>query len=139
MVYTTQQNTGISCVALAFGIMRNIIRWISAIIVITASAAGLFHFASPSVVLENHSSASYGELVVDLPSSRVSFGPIEPGSSQLIYFSRQTAGGDLRYSLHANGAELATGKIPYEARGQLFRVVHIIIHEDGSVSAALSG
>ena len=100
-----------------------------------ALALVAYHFISPKVVIINDSSVAYDEFVVRLPSSGVSVGPINPGSKDTVYFSRQMLSGAVTYSLRLAEKELATGSMSYDANGQLFRVVSFIIHEDGTVSA----
>ena len=113
--------------------------WLLSIIVAIALALATYHYASPMVVLTNESLIHYDELLVQLPSGRVSIGPISPGASELIYFSPQALGGEVHYSLLSHGNEQAHGTLQYVPDGQLFRVIRIIIRKDGTVEASLSG
>lgn len=115
--------------------MKKVFAVMLGLLALIGLALGAYHFISPKVVVTNASSTTYDELVVRLPSSGVSFGPIEPGTRQTIYVSRQGQGGDLTYSLKHGGKELATGSMPFVVEGQLFRVLSFVINEDGSVSA----
>lgn len=101
-------------------------------------AAIAYHLASPKIVLTNRSHSHHDELIVTLPSSRVSFGPIAPGTTDTIYFSRQSTGGTVTYSLRTRGKELARGTLAYDGSGQFFRTLAVVIHEDGNVSSSLS-
>lgn len=113
--------------------------WLTSVIAAAALASAVYHYSMPKVVLANQSSNHYDELVVQLPSSRVSIGPIPPGASELVYFSPQDSCGELRYSLQFQGNEQAQGTLAYDAKGQFFRVIRIVIRHDGTVAASLSG
>ena len=115
--------------------MKKVITAFFGLLLLIALIFGAYHFISPKVVVTNNSSVSYDEFVLRLPSSGVSFGPIEPGSKDTIYISRQAQGGALTYSLRLDGNELAAGSMPFDVEGQLFRVLSFVINEDGSVSA----
>lgn len=94
---------------------------------------------TPRIVLINESTKAYDEFVVALPSSRVSFGPIEPASSESIYFSKQSIGGTVQYSLLLQGKELAHGTLPFDVNGQSFRSIRFVIGADGAISFTVSG
>lgn len=103
---------------------------------VVSIAALIYHFASPKVIVDNRSQASCEELLVELPVSRVSVGPLGPGDSQLIYFSPQHASGEIRYSLRAKHLPATSGSAPYPGGRELFRVVHLTIRADGSVTVS---
>lgn len=115
--------------------MKKVFTAIFGFFALIALAFGAYHFISPKVVISNDSLVTYDEFVVRLPSSGVSFGPLKPGAKDTIYISRQGQGGDLTYSLRLDGKEVATGSMPFDVEGQLFRVLSFVIKEDGSVSA----
>lgn len=115
--------------------MKKVIATSVGLLILIAVALGAYHVISPKVVITNDSSTTYDEFVVRLPSSGVSFGPLKPGTKGTIYISRQGQGGDLTYSLLRDGKELAAGSMPYDAEGQLFRILSFVINEDGSLSA----
>ncbi len=119
--------------------MRKLIKYILALLGVVLIAVVLYRLAIPRVVVVNDSSVAYDELVVQLPSSRVSFAPVAPRSSETIYFSPQSVGGEARYKLWIAGQEKAQGALSYLATGQYFRVLKIVIHENGTVSGAVTG
>ena len=102
-------------------------------------SAFIFRAAYPKVVLVNLAPTGYDELVVQLPSSRVSFSPISARSVESIYFSKQEHGGVVAYSLRNEGREITQGTLPYEVDGQLFRTIRLVISKDGVLSATISG
>ena len=104
-----------------------------------ACSALIFRAAHPKVVLVNLASTSYEEVVIQLPSSRVSFRPISAESTQVIYFSKQDSGGVVAYSLRSGGKEIAHDTLPYEVDGQFFREIRLVISKDGVLSATISG
>lgn len=119
--------------------MRKVLVYSAVAVALLGLSAAAYHVASPKVVLVNRSDAAFDELVVTLPSSRVSIGPIAPHSSDTVYFSSQASGGTATYSLHAGDIEVEHGSFQYVASGQLFRVISITIQADGTVSATVSG
>jgi len=119
--------------------VRKLLKHFVGIAALLGLAAFAYHAATPKVVLTNLSSTTFEELVVTLPSSRVSFGPIPPQASDTIYFSRQANGGTVTYSLRTGAGVVAEGTAEYSAAGQLFRVISVTINADGSISATVSG
>jgi hypothetical protein len=119
--------------------MRKVLVYSATAVASLVLAAAAYHVASPKVVLVNHSGTAFDELVVTLPSSRVSIGPVAPHSSDTIYFSRQASGGNATYSLHAANIAVEHGSFQYVASGQLFRVISVTIQADGTVTASVSG
>ena len=119
--------------------MRKVLVYSATAVALLGLSAAAFHVASPKVVLVNHSSIAFDELVVTLPSSRVSIGPVAPNSSDTIYFSRQATDGTATYSLHAGNIAVEHGSFQYVASGQFFRVISVTIQADGTVTATVSG
>jgi hypothetical protein len=119
--------------------VRKVLKYFVGIAALVGLAAFAYHAASPKVVLTNLSGTTFEELVVNLPGSRVSFGPIPPQAYDTIYFSRQDNGGTVIYSLRDEAGVVAAGAVEYSASGQLFRVISVTIKADGSVSVTVSG
>jgi hypothetical protein len=119
--------------------MRQALIFLAALILLLGLVVIGYIAITPKVLLVNESSNAYDEFIVALPSSRVSFGPIAPTSSQSIYFSKQSTGGTLKYSLLLQGNELAHGTLQYDANGQYFRSIRFVIGTDGAISARVSG
>ena len=92
-----------------------------------------YHFSSPKVIIENLSDSPLEEAIVILPTSRVSFAEIAPGSTSTIYFSPQQHGGNIQYSFRV-GEIVVAGTQPYAVSGQIGRKIKIQIYPDGSVN-----
>lgn len=75
------------------------------------AVAGVFalRLASPEIRVENRSAMAIAELVVQLPSSRVSFGPVQPGTDSGIYYSARQAEGQYAYAVRFEGGETVEG------------------------------
>lgn len=116
--------------------MRRVLLATLAIAVLGALGATGYHFASPKVELRNLSQQTVDEFRLQLPSSRLTIGPIAPGAFERMYFSLQSKDGDADYSLWSGGEQIASGSLPYGAKGQLFRRIAVVIHPDGSVAIA---
>ncbi|WKE65173.1 hypothetical protein PVT67_16140 [Gallaecimonas kandeliae] len=99
--------------------------------------AGLaaYKHLSPKAVLRNDSDQRFQQLVVELPTSRLVFGPIYPHSEQHIYFSRQEKAGLVRYRLERDDKAVAQGQLPYDGAGEWGRTLNFNIATDGSLSA----
>ena len=100
--------------------------------IIAGSLVG-YRFTSPKVIVENLSDVPIEKVVVSLPTSRVSFAEIAPGSTSIIYFSRQDHGGNIQYSVRVGGI-VHTGIESYAVSGQIGRKIRIQISPDGSVN-----
>ena len=70
----------------------------------------VYHFTSPKIELRNLSQAFFDEFVLQLPSSRVSIGPVGPESFERVYFSPQSRDGMVHYSLWSGGVVIAEGE-----------------------------
>jgi len=110
-----------------------------AVIVVLGLAVVAYRYASPKIILVNESSASYDELIVNLPSSRVTFGPVLPNESATIYFFHQAVDGVATLSLISDGNIVSAGEFAYNREGQLFRKITITLLSDGTVAASVSG
>ena len=88
---------------------------------------------SPRVEVTNKSSFPIQEVTLDLPTSRVTFGAVEPGGTSTIYYSLQKRGGTLDYQLQIN--DIAhNGSLPYSDSGELGRVIQIEVDAQGFVT-----
>ena len=105
---------------------------------LAASGTAGYHFASPKVELRNLSQQTVDEFRLQLPSSRLTIGPIAPGGFERMYFSLQSDEGDAHYSLWSGGEQTAAGSLRYSSTGQLFRRIAVAIHPDGSVAIKVS-
>jgi hypothetical protein len=95
--------------------------------------------ASPTVVLVSQASTAFTELIVALPGSCVSLGPVPPQSFGTIHFSRQARGGTVSYALRDGSGSVAEGTVDFPEPGQFFRVISVTIKVDGRVAATVSG
>ena len=93
-----------------------------------------YYLITPRVVLLNQSETSYGEFVINLPSSRISFSPVAASSSATIFYSRQGQSGQSSYSLRQSGTQAIEGEFVYAPGSELGRVLRFTIGADGSVS-----
>ena len=89
-----------------------------------------YHFLSPRVVVKNQSSFPIQEVTLDLPTSRVTFGVVEPGGTSTIYYSLQKKSGTLDYRLKINDI-VRNGSLPYSDSGEFGRVIQIEVDAQG--------
>lgn len=110
------------------------------LIIALASAVALmfggviaYRLLSPKVVVINQSSFAIQEVTLDLPSSRVSFGAVKPGSTSTIYYSAQKKSGTLNYRVQVN--DIAhDGTLPYSDSGEYGRVIRVEVDAQGIVT-----
>lgn len=119
-------------------VMRKTLLVSIAIVLLVAAAAVVYHLASPKVELQNLSGETLDEFRLQLPSSRVTVGPIAPGEFERVYFSLQSNGGEAQYSLWSGGKQIGYGSLQYSSTGQLFRKIAVVIRLDGSVGINVS-
>jgi hypothetical protein len=119
--------------------MRKAFKILAALTVLACASVAVYIAITPKAVLINEGSQGYDEFDIELPGSRVSFGPIAPDSVQTIYFSAQDRSGPIEYSLQSGDKKIGGGTLQYDANGQYFRSVTFTIHRDGTVSGAVSG
>lgn len=93
-----------------------------------------YHYLSPKVVVENKSETTYKELIITLPKSGLSFGPILPGESSTIYYSPQEESGELKYRLIFENNTVAKGVIPYSKRIEWGTKVKFVIKQSHNVT-----
>jgi hypothetical protein len=119
--------------------MRKTFKILVALTILSFASVAVYIAITPKALLINETSQGYDEFIVELPDSRVSFGPIAPDSVQTIYFSAQDRSGPIEYSLQSGGRKIGGGTLQYNASAQYFRSVTFTIHRDGTVSGAVSG
>jgi hypothetical protein len=109
-------------------------------VVLLASAVTLmfvgvtaYRLLSPKVVVTNQSRYQVQEVTLSLPSSRVTFGAIEPGDTSTIYYSAQKKSGSLDYQVQVNDIT-HTGSLPYSDAGEYGRVIRIEVDAEGLVT-----
>ena len=89
-----------------------------------------YRLLSPKVVVTNQSSFPIQEVTLDLPTSRVTFGVVEPGGTSTIYYSLQKKSGTLDYRLKINDI-VRNGSLPYSDSGEFGRVIQIEVDAQG--------
>ena len=92
-----------------------------------------YRLLSPKVEVINQSSFAIQEVTLNLPSSRVTFGAIEPGSTATIFYSTQKKSGTLDYSVRVNDI-MHNGSLPYSDSGEYGRVIRIEVDTQGTVA-----
>jgi hypothetical protein len=92
-----------------------------------------YRLLTPKVVVINQSSSAIQEVTLNLPTSRVTFGTIEPGGTSTIYYSRQKMSGTLDYRIQVNDI-VHSGSLPYSDSGEHGRVIQIEIDAQGFVT-----
>ena len=109
-----------------------IIALVSAMTIMFAGVTA-YRLLSPKVVVTNQSSFPIQEVTLNLPTSRVTFGAIEPGGTSTIYYSLQKRSGTLDYRVQVN--DIAhNGSLPYSGSEEYGRVIQIEVDSQGFVT-----
>jgi len=95
-----------------------------------------YYFISPKAVITNLSSIEYDEFLISLPTSRISFSPIDAQSTNTIFFSRQNEPGTASYLLKNQDLEIASGDFLYTGGSELGRVLRFTIERNGDLSVS---
>ena len=93
-----------------------------------------YYFITPKVVVSNLSDTQYDELVISLPSSRISFAPVEAQSSGTIFYSRQEKAGTGTYSLRTGNLVIFSNDFLYSEGSEIGRVLQFTIESNGQIS-----
>ena len=115
-------------------ISENKYRLIELLLAMILTIAVGYYFISPKAIIGNLSDNKYSEFIVSLPTSSISFGPIEAYSTNTIYFSRQNESGTGTYSLINGEGDLVSGSFIYSSGSELGRVLRFTIENTGLVS-----
>jgi hypothetical protein len=107
---------------------------IASLVAVPLTIGAGYYFISPKAIVSNLSEKEYDELIISLPSSRISFGPIEAQNSSTILYSRQHQAGMGTYSLRSEGSEIFCNSFSYAEGNEFGRVLHFTIDSNGQVS-----
>ncbi len=92
-----------------------------------------YRLLSPKVVVTNQSSFPIQGVTLNLPTSRVTFGAVEPGRTSTIYYTLQRRSGTLDYQVRVN--DIAhSGSLPYSDSGEFGRVIQVEVDAQGFVT-----
>jgi len=115
-------------------VSKNKYRFIELLLAMILIIVASYYLISPKVIISNLSDKEYSEFVVSLPTSRISFSPIEAYSTNTIYFSRQNEPGSGSYSLIDGDNDISNGSFLYSGGNELGRVLRFTIENTGLVS-----
>ena len=116
------------------GYMKTRYKLIVMVLTLSLVIATGYYFISPKAIINNLSSNEYDEFAILLPTSRISFSPIEAQSSHTIFYSRQKESGIGSYSLIGNSLEIARSEFQYAEGSELGRVLRFTIESNGQIS-----
>ncbi len=99
------------------------------LVLIALVAMGLFSYklASPEIVVVNASASTIQEVIVELPSNRVVFGEIKPGSENTIYYSATQLDGVYSYSITFVNAPPIIGSCGYVTNSEFGKRIQLIV------------
>lgn len=92
-----------------------------------------YRLASPEIVVTNRSSSRIDGIVIQLPSSRISFDAIEPGASSTIFYSVDQADGVCKYVAKLDSGRMVEGQCGYVTNSQYGRRVELTMLVTGEV------
>jgi hypothetical protein len=92
-----------------------------------------YRMASPEIVVVNRSRHTILETVIQLPSNRVSFGEIAPGSESTIYYSASQADGTNNYLLTLSNGNSISGSCGYVTNSEYGKRLQVVLKLSGEV------
>ncbi|MCJ7558436.1 MAG: hypothetical protein MUP90_16195 [Gammaproteobacteria bacterium] len=92
-----------------------------------------YRLVSPEIVVVNESATVLNEVVVQLPYSRVVFGPIPADSESAIYYSASQIGGTYRYTVEFAGGRQVSGSCGTVKQDEYGKQLKILVTRSGSV------
>ena len=92
-----------------------------------------YRLASPEIAVANVSGSTIQEVIVELPSNRIVFGSIQPGSESTIYYSATQREGVYSYSISFVDAPPLVGSCGYVTNSEYGKRVQMVISRNGLV------
>lgn len=114
--------------------MKSKYKLIASLFAVPLTIGAGYYFISPKAIISNPTDTEYDEFIISLPSSRISFSPVEANSSNTIFYSRQNQSGIGAYSLRSASSEIFGNNFPYAEGNELGRVLRFTIDGNGQVS-----
>lgn len=93
---------------------------------LSAAAVVAYRLASPEIVVANVSRSTIDEVIIQLPSSRVAFGALPPGTESAIYHAASQADGTYRYAVRFADGQVLEGNcgcVTNADHGKLLQIV----------------
>ena len=103
------------------------------LLVLLVTGIGVYAIGSPEVVIVNHSSQNVNEVIVKLPSNRISFGAISPGMESTIFYSWSQAEGVYEYFVSFAGGLNQSGKCGHVTNQEIGKRLTLIVRADLTV------
>ena len=97
-----------------------------------AAIAG-YRMVSPEIVVSNESSSTIEEVVIQLPSNRVVFGELPPGSESTIYYSVSQADGTYNYYVSLDNDDRRSGSCGYVTNSEFGKRLRLVVNADDEV------
>jgi hypothetical protein len=92
-----------------------------------------YRMVSPEIAVANESSSAIDEAVIQLPSNRVVFGEILPGSESSIYYSVSQADGTYNYSVSLSDGNRLSGTCGYVTNSQYGKRLRLVVNSNEEI------
>jgi hypothetical protein len=92
-----------------------------------------YRLVSPEIVVANESSFTIDEAVIRLPSNRVVFGEVPPGSDSSIYNSVSQADGAYNYSVSLSNGNRLAGTCGYVTNAEFGKLLRLVVNADEEI------
>ena len=104
-------------------------------VALTLLIAGVigYRLASPEIVVTNRSASRVDSVIIQMPSSRISFDTIEPGTSSAIFYSVDQVDGVCKYAAQLDSGRMIEGQCGYVTNSQFGKRVELTILITGEV------
>jgi len=113
---------------------RRTLKILVALVAAFGTLVALYRLASPEIVVQNEAVLGIAGVDIDLPDSRVRFGPIAAQTSQTIYYSDTQSDGDYTWVLHFDDGSEARGHCGHVTGGEYGKRLTLRIDAQRGVS-----
>lgn len=86
-----------------------------------------YRLVAPEIAVANVSRKTIEELIVHLPSSRVSFGELPAGTEQSIYYSASQADGAYNYTVRFVDGKALSGMCGYVTNSEFGKRLQLVV------------
>ena len=111
----------------------HLLLWVGVALLLALALLTLLLWARPAITVINSGQQAIVETSVQLPSSRVVFDRIDPGSQASIYYSPNQTDGVYRYRLRLADDTIIESSCGYVTGNQWGQELRLSLLQDGSV------
>ena len=113
--------------------MKKLLRGLAIAALMVVAGVFVFRLFSPEIRIDNRSARIISEVVIRLPSSGVSFGPIQGGTESVIYYSARQREGRYAYSVRFESGEDVQDACGHVAPSEFGKRLRLVVRSADSI------